>query len=159
MTARKAKTTPAESWMPLAVRYLARCDRTVAQIEQFLAAQGAALADVRATVARLIDLQYVNDRTYAERWVERRAAHRPMSRTRLSAELRAKGVIDRVADEAIAAVLRGTTEEQLARRALSQHQRRRGRRLTPARKVGLLRQRGFDEEIIARIISESDAQG
>jgi len=140
-----------EQWLHLAVRYLARRDRTVAQVEQFLRDKGAFPAQAKKTIGRLSNLRYLNDRAYAERWVEKRLARRPMGRERLKAELQAKGIADTLADGAIHKGLRGVNEEALARRVLKARQRR-GRRLTPVQALRLLRQRGFEEETIDRII-------
>ena len=137
--------------MNLAVRYLARWDRTVAQVEQFLRDKGASPAQVKQTIGRLSDLRYLNDRAYAERWVESRLARRPMGRERLKAELQAKGIADTVADGAIRKALHGVDEEALARRALKARQRG-GQRLTPMQALRLLRQWGFEEETIDRMM-------
>lgn len=137
--------------MHLAVRYLARRDRTAAQVERFLLRKGASPAQAEQIVARLSDLRYLDDRAYAERWITGRLASRPMGRERLKAELRAGGVADAAADGAIREALRGIDEETLARRALRAAQRL-GRRLTPAQSVRLLRQRGFEEETIHRMV-------
>ncbi|MDH4087215.1 MAG: RecX family transcriptional regulator [Nitrospira sp.] len=137
--------------MPLAIRFLARCDRTVAQVEQFLRSKGALPGQIRYTIRRLSDLQYLNDQAYAQRWVERRLVSRPMGPARIKAELQAKGITETVADRVIADAFREVGEERMARRALNARQRH-GSRLTPAQSVRLLRQRGFDEETIDRIV-------
>lgn len=137
--------------MRLAVRYLARWDRTVAQVEQFLRDKGASPAQAKQTIGRLSDLRYLNDRAYAERWIENRLARRPMGRERLRAELQAKGIGEAVADRAIREALREVDEETLARRALKARQRR--GRLTPIQALRLLRQWGFEEDTIDRIIA------
>ncbi len=137
--------------MPLAIRFLARCDRTVAHVEQFLRSKGALPPQIRYTIRRLSDLRYLNDQTYAQRWVERRLVSRPMGPARIKAELQAKGIAETVADRVIADVFHEVGEERMARRALNARQRH-GSRLTPAQSVRLLRQRGFDEETIDRIV-------
>lgn len=139
-----------DQWMHLAVGYLARRDRTAAQVEQFLLRKGASPAQTGQVLARLSDLRYLDDRAYAERWIANRLTSRPMGRDRLKAELHAGGVADSAADAAIREALRGIDEETLARRALRAAQRL-GRRLTPAQSVRLLRQRGFEEETIDRV--------
>lgn len=139
--------------MRLAMRYLARWDRTVAQVEQHLRDKGASPAQVQQTIGRLSDLRYLNDRAYAERWVERRLARQPMGRDRLKAELLAKGVAAALADDAIAQALTDVSEEALADRAL-ESARRKGRRVTLVQAQQLLRQRGFGEEVISRMIEE-----
>ncbi|TKS57885.1 MAG: hypothetical protein EWM72_03363 [Nitrospira sp.] len=150
-TGRRPGSSQSDNWLHLAVRYLARWDRTVAQVEQFLRDKGASPAQAKQTIGRLSDLRYLNDRAYAERWVESRLARRPMGRERLKAELQAKGIADTVADGAIQEALRGVDEEALARRALKARQQRR-QRLTPIQALRLLRQWGFEEETIDRMI-------
>lgn len=140
-----------DQWLHLAVRYLARRDRPVAQVEQFLRTRGASPAQARRTVDRLTDLRYLNDRAYAGRWVESRLARQPVGRERLKAELQAKGIAEAVAEGAIRDALRGVDDDALARRAVKARQRR-GRRLTPVQTLRLLRQWGFEEETIDRMM-------
>ncbi len=139
--------------MHLAVRYLARWDRTVAQVEQFLRDKGASPVLVKQTIGQLSDLLYLNDHAYAERWVESRLVRQPMGRERLKAELQAKGIAESVADGALREVLRGVDEETLARRALKARQRR-GQQLTPTQALRLLRQWGFEEETIDHMMGD-----
>src|SRR3972149_10872916 len=89
-TDRRPGSSLVDNWLPLAVRYLARWDRTVAQVEQFLRDRGASPAQAKQTIGRLSDLRYLNDRAYAERWVESRLARRPMGRGGVQAELQGK---------------------------------------------------------------------
>ncbi|MCC6140611.1 MAG: regulatory protein RecX [Nitrospira sp.] len=142
-----------EEWMHLAVRYLARWNRTVAQVEQFLLSKGASASRAKQVIGRLSDLRYLDDRAYAERWIESRLARQPMGRERLLAELQGKGIQDALAENAIQDALRGTDEEALARRALKAWQRK-GRRATLSQAVRLLRQWGFGEEAIERTIRD-----
>lgn len=137
--------------MPIAVRHLARRDRTVAHVERFLAHKGATTSEVRAIVTRLSQLRYLDDRAYSDRWIEARLARYPVGRARLEAELLAHGVAETLAGQAIREALRGLDEETLARRALSM-MRRAGRRVTPGQAMRLLRQRGFEDETVERII-------
>ena len=137
--------------MQLATRFLARRDRTVAHVEQFLRSKGALPGQIKHTIRRLSDLRYLNDQAYAQRWVERRLVSRPMGPARIKAELQAKGIAETVADRVITDVFHDVGEERMARRALNARQRH-GSRLTPAQSVRLLRQRGFDEETIDRIV-------
>jgi regulatory protein len=138
-------------WLQLAVRYLARCDRTAAQVEHFLKDKGATPSQIKQTVNRLCELRYLDDRAYAQRWIESRLARKPMGRERLKVELLTRGITESLADRALREVLRGVDEEALARRTLKVKQGR-GGRLAPVRAARLLRQRGFEEETIDRII-------
>lgn len=152
-TGKQPDSTKSDQWMSLAIRYLARWDRTVAQVEQFLLRKGAAPAQIQRTISRLSDLRYLNDGAYAERWIESRLVRRPMGRERLEAELLLKGVPESVAGQAIRAALCDLDEDALAHRALAVI-RRTGKLLTPAQSVRLLRQRGFEEETIDRMIGD-----
>lgn len=137
--------------MHLAVRYLARWDRTAAQVEQFLLSKGAAAAQAKQAISRLSDLRYLDDRAYAERWLESRLARQPMGRERLLAELQAKGIQDAVAERAVKKALPDVDDDILATRALKSWQRK-GRPVTSVQAVRLLRQWGFEEETIERTI-------
>jgi regulatory protein len=151
--AREKRPAPSssEEWLHLAVRYLARWDRTVIQVEQFLLSKGASASQAKHTVGRLSDLRYLDDRAYAERWIESRLARQPMGRERLLAELQGKGIGEVVAEGAVQNALRETDEETLARQALKAWQRK-GRQVTALQAIRLLRQWGFEEETIERTI-------
>jgi regulatory protein len=141
-----------DDWFHRAVRYLARLDRTTAQVERFLASKGASAAQITQVITRLSALRYLDDRAYAARWVESTLARRPMGRARLKSELVARGLGDALADEVIGERLDRLDEETLARLAL----RLKGRARLPRRRtVSLLRQRGFEEETIERIMRDS----
>ena len=140
-----------EEWLHLAVRYLARWDRTVAQVQQFLLSKGASATQVKQTVSRLSDLRYLDDEAFAGRWIESQLARQPMGRERLLAELQAKGIGEAVAEEALREMLQGVDDDTLAKRAFKAWQRK-GRRVTPIQTVRLLRQWGFEEETIERTI-------
>lgn len=149
--AKRIGPTQPNQWLQLAVRYLARWDRTVAQVEHFLKDKGATPAQIKKTVNRLSELRYLNDRAYSQRWIESRLARKPMGREWLKAELLARGIAESLADRAIREALRGVDEEALARRALKVKQGG-ASRFAPVKAARLLRQRGFDEETIDRII-------
>ncbi len=140
--------------MQLGIRFLASRDRTVAQVEQYLASKGASPIQVRQIVRRLTDLSYLNDDDYARRWVDNRLASRPMGQERLKAELQAKGIAEILANRVIADAFGAASEEVVAHRVLQAAQRH-GRRLTLSQLGRLLRQRGFSGETINRMIEES----
>lgn len=139
----------------LAVGFLARRDRTVAQVQQFLIAQGVAALQVKRTIRRLSDLRYLNDQAYAQRWVENRLARRPMGQERLKVELQGKGIPEVLADQVVASVFRTLDEERLAERLLKGKQRT-TRQLTSRQMARFLHQRGFGEDTIDRMIRASN---
>ena len=144
-----------DEWFHRAVRYLARFDRTAAQVERFLASKGASRARIQQVISRLSTLRYLDDRAYAVRWVETTLARRPMGRDRLKHELMAKGLSAPLVDDAIVKGLDGMDEETLARRALRLKGHDVGSR---QRRLSLLRQRGFGDETIERIMRDSPGE-
>ena len=153
MTAARGRVPQAgNEWFHRAVRYLARFDRTAAQVARFLTSKGAPHSQVTQIISRLSALHYLDDRAYAARWLEARLARRPMGRDRLKRELMARGVGEPLADEAITEGLDGLDEETLARRALEL--KRVAGRNRRQRAAALLRLRGFEEETIERIITD-----
>ena len=139
-----------DQWLHRAVRYLARFDRTAAQVERFLTSKGASSRQAKQVVKRLAALRYLDDRAYATRWIETTLARRPLGCEALKDELLTRGIPEALADEVIGEALQDIDEETLARRAV-QIQRRKGRLNQTA---SFLRQRGFAEETIGRIISD-----
>ena len=140
-----------DQWLQLAVRALARSDRTTAQIERLLAAKGASPSQVRAAVRRLTSLSYLDDVAFAARWAERRLARMPMGRARLQEELLATGCPEHIVQATLRAAYRKVSERDLALqvvtmagRATSVH--------TLSRVARLLSQRGFDEDTIGTVM-------
>lgn len=134
-----------------AVRYLAAHDRTETQMAAYLSRRGASPACIRELLDRFRSHGYLNDRAYALRWARDRVARRPMGSARLEAELESKGFPSAAIADAVRTVYKETSPLELARRALRQRERV-GERLTVARKAGLLRQSGFEEELIEELL-------
>jgi regulatory protein len=142
-----------DEWFHRAVRYLARFDRTAAQVERFLISKGASSNQIKQVIHRLSALRYLDDRAYATRWVETMIARRPTGREGLKSALLTRGLSEALVDEVIGGALQDVDEETLARQAL-RIQRRNSRRLLPRQTASFLRQRGFAEETIERIIRD-----
>jgi len=136
----------------LAVRFLAYRDRTTAQVEQFLTSRGVSSPRAKQAIRRLSELRYLDDAAFARRYAEKRLASRPVGLERLKAELQAKGIDDRLADQVAVEVFRSIDEETLAQRVVRKAERP-GRRLTPVQIGHLLHQRGFTEGTIDHIMA------
>ena len=142
----KAASSP-DQWLQLAVRALARSDRTTAQIERLLAAKGASPSQVQGTVLRLISLRYLDDAAFAGRWADRRLARMPMGHARLQEELLATGCPEHIVRTTLRAVYRKVSEQDLAMQVVTLAGRATLAQ-TPGRVARLLNQRGFDEDTI-----------
>ena len=147
----KLETRTPDQWLQLAVRALARSDRTTAQIERLLAAKGASPAQTKATVRRLIALRYLDDVAFAARWADRRLARMPMGRARLQEELLATGCPDHIVQATLRAAYRKVSERDLAVQVVSM-----AGQGSSTQKIGrlarLLNQRGFDEDTIETVL-------
>ncbi len=137
--------------LKLAVRYLARRDRTIAQVVQYLQTKGASQTQRQAAVRRLVQLGYLNDEAFAGRWAEARLSRKPVGRARLRAELEAQGLADRIVAQTVESVYRGRSERVLAEQVV-RYERAVRRVITTGRLVRLLQQRGFEDETIRTVL-------
>jgi len=140
-----------DQWLQLAVRALARRDRTTAQIATLLAAKGASPAQVRSVVRRLTSLKYLDDAAFAARWADRRLARMPMGRARLHEELLATGCPEQIVQATLRASYRKVSERDVALKVIKMV----GEITSPqmlGRVARLLSQRGFDEDTIETVV-------
>jgi regulatory protein len=152
VASRKSTRVPAaDQFEQAAIRYLARRDRTAAQVHAYLSRRGAPLTRIRALIGQLQARGYLNDDAYAERWARARIARRPMGRERLSAELEAQGVSLRAVARTLELIYGERSERELARDLLSRQPalRRPG---DSARSAGVLRRHGFSEDTIEAVL-------
>lgn len=108
---------------------------------------------VEECIARLKELGYINDRSFAENYATHRLQMRPQGRSRVRQELSRKEVSRETIDEALNAVFEETSEESLIDRAIEKHVRIHGRPQTPQQSKKLfshLVRRGFDYGLIIR---------
>ncbi len=98
-----------------ALRFLGFRPRTTQEITRYLEKKGFSDVVVTTTLTRLQEQNFVNDKAFAELWIENRSTFRPRSHRLLSRELRQKGVTN----ETIQNVLEDTVlpEEELAYKA------------------------------------------
>ena len=125
-----------------ALRFLAPRQRSEQEIRRRLTEKGHRPDRVERVIARLRELGLVDDRAFAEFWLDERARHRPRGARALKAELFQKGIAREVVDQALdperdesedayraasrrAATL-STLDERLFRQRLAQLLQRRG---------------------------------
>jgi len=141
-----------DQWLQLAVRALARRDRTTDQIAKLLVAKGASPTQVRAVVRRLTSLKYLDDAAFAARWADRRLARMPMGRARLQEELLATGCSESTVQATLRASYRKVSERDLAMQVVATA----GMISSPqmlGRVARLLSQRGFGEDTIETVMN------
>jgi regulatory protein len=132
-----------------ALRYLARRDRTEAQVVAFLVRHGASEAQSRGVTRRLRSDGYLDDQAFARRWAEVRISRHPMGRERLEGELQAQGVTASVAARILDEVYRSRSERSLAETLIKMKS---GQARSMAHQARLLRSHGFSEETIEEVV-------
>jgi regulatory protein len=149
----EGRTDPFEA---AAVRYLARRERTEAQVKAYLSRAGAPAGRIRALLSRFREHGYINDDAYAARWARARLAKRPTGQARLESELLAKGFERATVAQVLRQVYGELSQLELARALLA---RRLGRQQSSDRRRGasLLQRHGFDEEIIEELFGVSES--
>ena len=140
-----------DQWLQLAVRALARSDRTTAQIERLLTAKGASPSQVRSVVRQLTSLRYLDDAAVAARWADRRLTRMPMGCARLQEELLAIGCPEQIVQATLRSAYRKVSEGDLAKQVVTMAGRTTSSR-TPGRIARLLNQRGFDQDTIETVM-------
>jgi regulatory protein len=137
-----------------AVRFLAQRPRSAYEVQQRLRRAGLDAAAIDAVLDGLRRHGLVDDRAFAEYWVEQRQTFRPRGARLIRAELARLGVARQEAEDATTPLAASATED--AYRAASRYARRLSAadRSTFERRVGqwLLR-RGFQWETVTTVVN------
>jgi regulatory protein len=147
-----AARDPAAAAWERAVRLLVRHDRSEFEIRGRLAAQEVAPAIVDATIRRLHELDYLDDRRFATTVAEQ-AWQRGHGSEYVRAQLTMKGVAEPLIEASIAAIFHdetGLARQVLERRYASVPERPAER----AKAARFLHQRGFPETVVLAILGE-----
>ncbi len=137
-----------------AVRLLSYRPRSVQEVARKLAEKGYDEAVIDQVVQHLQEVDLLNDRAFADYWVEQRQTFKPRSRLALQHELNQKGISRRVIETAVAVV----DEDEAAYRAVSANLWR-WRNLSQEQfkqKVGqYLQRRGFNYDTIRPVLQRT----
>ena len=141
-----------------ALHLLAVRPRAAVELARRLRTKGYEPEVADEVIERLRELGMIDDAAFAGTLVRDRVRLRPSGERRLASELRAKGVDEDVAREAIRDTLEGegTDERELALRAADKWRTRPGEERDRARRRlhGFLARRGFGGETIREVIDE-----
>ncbi len=135
-----------------AVDLLSRQPHFVRQLEAKLLRRGYRAEEVAATLARMIELNYLDDRRTARGFVEARLRRGGEGVRRLRAALVRKGASAEAVDEALELVPRDDLE--LARQTAAAWRRSRRRKLDPNALARHLDRKGFSRRSIFALIDE-----
>ncbi len=146
-----ASDTAARAWSR-AIRLLTVHDRSEQELRGRLAAQGISASVIDATVGRLHELHYLDDRRFA-RGVAESAVRRGHGSDWVRAQLVAKGVAEALIDEALQNAF--TDETELARQALARRYPKAPRAVADrARAARFLLRQGYPEDVVYAILGE-----
>jgi regulatory protein len=87
-----------------ALRFITYRPRSVAELRRRLTQKGYAEPTIESVIARLSELELLDDRAFARYWVEQRETFKPRSHLALRQELFQKGVARHLIDEVVADV-------------------------------------------------------
>jgi regulatory protein len=150
-----------------ALRMIARAEQSVWGLTRKLEKRGHGAACAAAVVSRLVDVELVNDRRFAQLWLETRRL-RARSPRRLLAGLRARGISRDDAETALRTIFADETEWAMLLRFTAALRRSRtfGRleRTVSARVVlssikAALKNEGFSIAAIQRYMDDSESTG
>lgn len=146
----------ADKALQAALRFLQARPRSIAEVRTRLEQKQYAAEAIEDAIARLADLNLLDDLAFARFWVENRQACRPRGVQALRDELYRKGIARTIIDEVVSDEhLVGDERERafiLARAALPKYANVSDRVTFQRRLGGYLQRRGFDYETIKPIL-------
>jgi len=155
--ARLEQTESGDKAYLAALRFLEARPRSIAEVRTRLGRKDFAPEAIDAAIARLAELELLDDAAFARYWVENRQAYRPRGAGALRDELRRKGVDANVTAEVLDDAL--TSDEAagaggLARGALHKYAGSQDRNAFPRRMGSYLQRRGYTFEVIRPIVDQ-----
>ncbi|PTX58663.1 regulatory protein [Melghirimyces profundicolus] len=139
-----------------ALRYLGYRPRTVWEVRQHLTGKGFEAAHVNAVVDEMKDQRYLDDRRFAEAWVEERRRRKGFGVLMLKRELEQKGISSPLAEEVLSR-LEQEEERELAREVAEKRYRRLAGEPWPKveRRLGqYLLRRGFPPPLVYGLLRD-----
>ncbi|MFW6287176.1 MAG: regulatory protein RecX [bacterium] len=100
-------------------------DRSTHELQERLLKKGYQEEDILKVIERLKELSYIDDRSFAEKWVRDRIKHKPRGKNMLKKELFAKGIDNKIVNQVLNDILDMNLEikmgSSLAEKWLSTH--------------------------------------
>jgi len=142
-----------ESAKQRAINFVSYRPRSISEVRDNLGQRNYDERTIDRVIARLEELEMVNDRNFARYWVEQRETFKPRSIRALQYELYQKGVPREIVEETLA----GINEEKSAHMAgLAKAQRLAGYSEEKFREdiINFLKRRGFNYGVIIPVVDE-----
>ena len=135
-----------------ALRYAAIRNHSQWEMEQYLKRKDVSEDQSAVILARLADLGFIDDKNFANSWIENRRLLKPVSRRRLEQELRQKHVNSEIIK---AALEEDSTEELVVLKNLITKKRMQSSYKDNQRLMGYLSRQGFSYDDIKNAMGES----
>jgi len=135
----------------MALRYAVMRPRSTWEMESYLQRKKTTPLLSQQILSKLSNLGLLNDRSFAESWVQSRRLLKPVSRRRLQAELRAKRVPDDITQAVLA---EDETDERDTLRELVERKRRQTKYQDQTKLMQYLARQGFSYDDIKNVLSE-----
>src|SRR5215213_1599361 len=140
-----------------ALRFLEARPRSIAEVRVRLGRKDFAPEAIDSAIARLAELELLDDAAFARYWVENRQAYRPRGAGALRDELRRKGIDADVTAEVLDNAQTGNEAADawgLARGVLRKYAESRDRNAFTRRMGSYLQRRGYTFEVIRPIVDQ-----
>ena len=149
-----------EKALQISLRFLTRRSRSEEEVRRCLEEAGADEQIVRRTLETLRSLNYIDDESFARRWVLDRAQTKFYGRKRIEQELRAKGIAEALFHQALRDTFEETNEKENARKILTR--RYSGQDLrdpkTRRRAAAFLERRGYSAQIVSDLLARDNEE-
>jgi regulatory protein len=157
---RERETDPYDTARQIVLRQLDTAPRSRAQLEQKLSQRGCPADVMAAVLDRMSEVGLVDDQAYAQMLVRSQQAGRGLARSALARELRAKGIEDDLAHDALAAI--SEADERDRARALVDKKLRAmhglGLEVQTRRLAGMLARKGYSTSVTYAVIRDAIAE-
>lgn len=144
-----------EKALAYSLRLLGYRARSEFELKDRLARKDFSEPAIQQVVDRLREIDLIDDREFAQSWVQSRLAARPLGPIRLRWELKKKGIEESIAAAVISQVFPGETEQSMARE-LAERELAKQEQVRPAdlaRIKRLLIRRGFSFDIVQQVVT------
>lgn len=135
-----------------ALNYVSIRPRSEYEVTDYMRRKGYDTAVAESVLAKLKELELVDDAAFARSWVQWRQSVSPRSRRKLCAELQQKGISSDLIDE----VLEGITEEEQIEALRSVIAKKRHRYDSRQKFKAYLSRQGFSYETIKKALEEEE---
>lgn len=156
----KQQSKKSMSPMEHALKYLTAKDRTVSEMQAYLDGKDFGEADVDAAIDRLKELGILDDRRYAQRFVETRLASKPVSSAHLREQLRGHGLNQEDIEAAMDTI--GADSDQTNALTVARKYYRQFRALDPEKRrervLSRLTARGFSYDVSRKAFEKADEE-